>query len=157
VKQSEKTIIDTKLLQSLFVTRRSRDGVVNPDIQEWELETPKDIRNGAIRDLKKAFTTAFSNLRNGNIQKYKMGYKKKKTYPSVEIPKSAIRFERGFCTLYPKYKLGKIKLSKRDTPLELVYDCRLAFQQGEWYLVFLSKSCSPQSPLKTGLSHWIRV
>ena len=135
IKQSEKTVIDKKHLQSLFVTRKSRDGVINPNIQDWELETPKDIRNGAIRDLKKAFTSAFSNLRNGNIQTFKMGYKRKKTYPSVEIPRSAIKLENGFCMIYPKYKLGKIKMSKRDKQVALEYDCRLAFQNDEWYLV----------------------
>jgi len=147
VKQLEKTVVDKKVLQSLFVTRKSRSGVVNSNIQEWELETPKDIRNGAIRDLKKAFTTAFSNLRNGNIERFKMGYKRKKTYPSVEIPRTAIRLENGFCTLYPKYKLGKIKMSKRDEQVSLEYDCRLVFQNDEWYLVVpVKKILSSKKP-----------
>ena len=64
----------------------------NYSIFDWELETPKDIRFGALRDIKKAFGAVFSNLRNGNIKTFglKERTKKDETCQSMEIPNSAI-------------------------------------------------------------------
>ena len=77
-------------LRNKIVTAKNND-----TINDWELDTPKDIRAGAIRDLVKNHKTAFSNLRNGNINGFKIGFCKKKNYPSIEIPKSAIKLENG--------------------------------------------------------------
>ena len=51
-------------LRNKYVTAKD-----NPLVKEWELETPKDIRAGAINDMVKAYKTAISNLKNNNIQK----------------------------------------------------------------------------------------
>lgn len=136
VKNQEKTKIDKKELQRLFVTKKYRSGEMNPNIQDWELETPKDIRNGAIRDLHKAFKTSFSQLKNGIINHFQMRYKRKKSYPSVEIPRKAITItKKGKLLIYKTYKLGEIKLSKREKKFVLEHDCRLCCQYGHWYLV----------------------
>jgi hypothetical protein len=36
----------------------------NPIVEEWQSETPKDIRAGAIRDVIKNYKTAFTLLKN---------------------------------------------------------------------------------------------
>jgi hypothetical protein len=51
-------------LRDKFVTATAK-GVKNELVKEWELDTPKDVRAGAIRDLVKARKTAFTNLKNG--------------------------------------------------------------------------------------------
>jgi hypothetical protein len=58
-KQGEK--INFYELRNKYVTAKN-----NPNINEWELDTPKDIRAGAINDMVKAFKTAMSNLKNNN-------------------------------------------------------------------------------------------
>ena len=154
IRHQENTLIDTKKLQSLYVTKKNREGVLNETIEEWQFETPKDIRNGAIRDLKKAFKTAFTHLKRGLIRNFKMRFKRKKTYPSVEVPRTALSFKDGKLRLYPTYGLGPIKLSKREKHLSLEYDCRLQWSYGHWYLVvpYKKKSRERTPPTKNVVS-----
>lgn len=50
---------------------------INTEIQEWELNTPKDIRSCAIEELCSAYKSAFTNLKRGNIKFFNMDYRKK--------------------------------------------------------------------------------
>ena len=54
-------------LRNKYVTSKTRDGQNNPLIKEWEKKIPKDIRNGAIRDLVKNYKVCFSNKKNKNV------------------------------------------------------------------------------------------
>ena len=122
-------------LRNMLVTAKNND-----NINDWELETPKDIRAGAIRDLIKNHKTAFSNLRNGNIKAFKMGFCKKKNTPSIEIPKSAIKLDNGL-SIYKTYLPEKIKISKRDKiNYSIEYDCRLQYKHNKWYLIIPVKT-----------------
>ena len=40
--------------------------------EKWQLDTPKDIRAGAIRDIVKNYKTVFSQLKNRQIKHFKM-------------------------------------------------------------------------------------
>jgi len=79
-------------LRDKYITRK-RDGCINPEINEWEFETPSDIREGAIRDLVKNYKSAFSLLRNRQVQGFNMSFCCKKDAPSIEIPLSGISAE----------------------------------------------------------------
>ena len=135
VKQQDKFTVDKKKLQSLFVTRKYRDGTLNTNISEWHFNTPKDVRNGAIRDLYKATKTAFQNLKNGNIRKFHIGFKRKKTFPSIEIPKTALKIKNDKLMMYSTFIPEGIKMSKRDSKIPINYDCRLQYIYGCWFLV----------------------
>ena len=63
--------------------------------EKWQLDTPKDIRAGAIRDIVKNYKTVFSQLKNRQIKHFKMGFSSKRDSPSIEIPKSALNFDKG--------------------------------------------------------------
>ena len=111
----------------------------NNTLKDWELDVPKDIRAGAIRDLVKNYTTAFSLLKKGNIAHFRMSYCKKKDTPSIEIPKSAMKWnkEKGF-SIYKTYNLGNIKASKKQSKkdyTEIKHDCRLMFKNNHWYII----------------------
>lgn len=107
----------------------------NPNVKEWELETPKDIRAGAIRDLVKNYKTAFSCLKNKQIKGFKVGYASKKDTPSIEIPKSSIKIKNGLF-MYKTYIPNKIKLApKQKLNISIDYDCRLQIKNNKWYLV----------------------
>jgi len=107
----------------------------NETITDWEIETPKDIRAGAIRDLVKNHKTAFSNLKNGNIRSFNMSYCKKKHCPSIEIPKTAIKLDNGL-SIYKRYITDKIKISKKDNiNYTIEYDCRLQYKNNRWFLI----------------------
>ena len=74
-------------LRNKYVT--SKD---NPLVEEWETETPKDIRAGAVNDVVNNYKTSFSLLKNRQISGFNMSYQsKKKKEPSIEIPLSAIK------------------------------------------------------------------
>lgn len=115
----------------------------NTDINDWELETPKDIRAGAIRDMIKNHKTAFSNLKNNNIKGFKMGFCSKKDTPSIEIPKSALKNNKGLF-LYKSYIPDKIKVGRREKMnFSFDYDCRLQLKNNQWFLLV---------PIKTKVS-----
>ena len=83
IKQGEK--INFFDLRNKYVTAKN-----NPNVEPWELETPKDIRAGAIRDSVKNYNSAFSLLKNKQISGFKMKFCSKKDSPSIEIPSTAI-------------------------------------------------------------------
>ena len=118
-------------LRNKYVTAKD-----NPLVQEWELETPKDIRAGAINDMVKAYKTAISNLKNNNIQKFNLQYRKKKKESSIVIPSSAIKFKDKKMYIYKTYTKEEIKLSKDKClkNIELKHDCRLKNDNGKWFL-----------------------
>ena len=62
----------------------------NPELKEWEVKVPKDIRASAVTDLVSNYTSAFSNLKAGNISSFKMGYVDKKRSPAITMPLSGI-------------------------------------------------------------------
>ena len=53
------------------------ESIKNIEIKEFELKTPKDVRDNAVRRVIDARTTGFANLRNGNIKHFRMNFKKK--------------------------------------------------------------------------------
>jgi len=59
---------------------------------EWEFDTPKDIRDGAVNDVCKAYKTAFTNLKNGNIKRFKLNFRKKSSCSkSFVVPSTLIK------------------------------------------------------------------
>lgn len=118
-------------LRNKYVTSKNNDNV-----KEWEKETPKDIRAGAIRDMIKNFNTSFSLLKNKQINGFNMKYASKKDSPSIEIPKTAIKLKDGGLFMYNRYIPDKIKIGKRQSKLKLSidYDCRLQCKNNKWFL-----------------------
>jgi len=118
-------------LRNQFVTSKNNDKVAS-----WELNTPKDIRAGGIRDLNKAYISAISNLKRNNIKSFKLGFRKKKMPFSIEIPKSAIKVDGYSVSLYKTFLKDKIKTGKDKSiigmPIE--YDCRLKNENNKWFL-----------------------
>lgn len=105
--------------------------------KEWELETPKDIRAGAIRDLCKAYKTCMSNFKNGNINKFRMGFRSKKKSSSIEIPRNNIKITNKKVKIFPRKFNSEIRMSNDRTlrGLKLNHDCRLLFDKNKWFLV----------------------
>ena len=136
VKSGEETKINFYALRNKYVTAKN-----NPSIERWQLDTPKDIRAGALRDMVKNHKTAFSQLRSKNISHFKMNYCSKKDAPSIEIPKTALKFDGGFF-MYNSYMKTKINVGKRQKKikLDIDYDCRLQCKNNEWWLLIPIKT-----------------
>ncbi len=109
---------------------------------DWELQTPKDIRNGALRDIKKAYKTAWSNLEAGNINHFGLDFRRKKrgNEQSLEVPRSAIQVintkkTKGF-VIYTSYlpTVIKVKNPKKFKLTSLTHGTRLKKENNEWFL-----------------------
>jgi len=142
-----------KKLNKECITKKDNNIVKNEEVHnfdksiyDWELETPKDIRNGALRDIKKAYKTAWSNIKAGNINSFGLGYRQKKSYAeqSLEIDKSAVKTIRdnsgiilGF-RIYSTYMKSVIKIDKNSLNgidfKELTHNARLKKENNIWYL-----------------------
>jgi putative transposase len=108
----------------------------NHIVQDWELETPKDIRAGAIDDLVNAFKTSMSNLKNNNISRFHLQFRKKKYESSIVIPSTGLKLNEKGLVIYPTYCSEPIKVS-RDKALrniEFNHNCRLKNDNGNWFL-----------------------
>jgi transposase len=138
VRSLERTNVDVYELTKMFVTHKSRDGIVNDTIPDWTLDTPKDIRKGALWDLKAAYKAAFTNLKQGNIQNFNVGFRRKKSFPSIDIPSTALKYtDNRNLQLFPRYNLGELSIARRQRKKDLVAldnDCRLSYKNDCWYL-----------------------
>ena len=110
---------------------------------EWLKKTPKDIRDGAVRDISSAYSSAFTNLKNGNIKRFSIGYKSKKrcTREVVPIPKSALEILEDSVCIYKSRINRAIKLHKKSDISHLAeniaYDMKLLRYKsiGYWYIL----------------------
>jgi IS605 OrfB family transposase len=113
---------------------------------EWEFDTPKDIRAGAVNDVCKAYKTAFTNLKNGNIKRFKLNFRKKSSCSkSFVVPSTLIKIhtdennKRSF-RIAPKFlkddctvNIGRRTLKKHKT-LSIENDCRIVKKNREYFI-----------------------
>lgn len=134
--KEEGGFFDTYKMRDRFVTN-----LHNPNIEDWECETPKDIRYGAVRDLGKSIKTAFDLKKAGKIDKFQLKYRRKKDISSIEIPSYNAEFvkisERKYMLKVFVRKLGSMIKCSRDKCLEglsLEKYSRLMNVNGKWYI-----------------------
>lgn len=132
IKQNGNSEIDAFKLRNKFVTEKN-----NPLVEKWQTNTPKDIRAGAIRDLVKAYKTAFSQLNSGTVGSFNIGFRSKKTSFSLEINHRALKIVGHSIRLYPRFFGDNIKTSKDKClkNITLEYDCRLQIKHNIWYII----------------------
>ena len=130
------------------IVKKDQEHTFDKFLYDWELNTPKDIRKGALRDIKKAFTTAWVNLKNGNINKFGLSFRKRKKYnqQSMEIPNDAIKIIKkknkviGF-SIYSTYFGDNpiIKIKDKINIDKIEYYARLKQENNIWYLCIPNK------------------
>lgn len=77
----------------------------NPEIEDFELKTPKDVRTCAVQHACSAYKSGFSNLKKGNIKFFNMKFKKK-TEPKqwmMMTPKNIKIDEQGNIRILPTF------------------------------------------------------
>jgi putative transposase len=114
----------------------------NENVREWETNTPKEVRAGAVNDVCKAYKTGFANLALGNIKHFRLGFRKK-TEPNkcLLLPSSSVTNNNGILTIGKtflkkdsKISMGK-KTIKKHKNLVIEHDCRLVKQKNEYWLI----------------------
>jgi len=151
-----------EVLKKLKYRLKKMPSTKNEGIFEWELETPKDIRTGAIRDVCTAIKTGISKLKTGKIKHFRLGYRKKiDNNKSIVITKSLIENNNGKLQIAPTFfkdaykesckeackkvcnetsnktctfKMGK-KTIKKHKNLEINHDCHICKKHNEYWLM----------------------
>ncbi|ETP22898.1 hypothetical protein F441_03895 [Phytophthora nicotianae CJ01A1] len=76
-------------LRDLYVTKTSRKTPKYPEGMgpppEWVYDTPKNLRFNTLRTFQTNVKSALSNVKNGNIKKFKIDFSSKKKSPSFTI------------------------------------------------------------------------
>ena len=131
------------LEQESLMIKDSLQLTENPEINDWETNTPKEVRAYAIDDLLTARKAALSNLRNGNISKFKINFRSKKNVSqSITIQKSSIKFSlkkhkkkntKNRIGIYASI-LGYINIKKQTVPKTCNYDMKLNKYNNDFYL-----------------------
>lgn len=96
----------------------------NLRIKEWEINTPKEIRAHAIKDVIKAYKSCFSKKKPFDLH----FRSKKRNIGSLGIQKQSISFKNNKLQMYSTFLkpiiLGKKTLKRLK---DIKYDCRLTF------------------------------
>ena len=126
--------------EKLNTIKKSLKSSKNENIREWETNTPKEIRAGAVNDVCKAYKTAFANLKLGHIKHFRLGFRKKnESNKCLLLPKSSIANNGGILTIAKTFlKSSKISMGKKTIKkhrnLVIEHDCRLVKQKNEYWL-----------------------
>jgi putative transposase len=102
---------------------------------KWILNTPKEIREGAVFEAYKNRKACFTNLKNKNITNFKMKYlsKKKISWTINGIDSGIKKISNKVIELYPTYNIGRIKL-KEEIPDEF-QTCGIHYDGKFYYLL----------------------
>lgn len=109
------------------------------DKNKWILNTPKEIRAYSVKEAVTSFKSAFTNLKNKSINKFKIQFKSKKKLneENITIPKTAIKTLNSGSeikiysrSIHQSIKLKKEKIESIEHDIKLIHlkRCNL------WYL-----------------------
>jgi len=127
----------------------------NENIQSWELDTPKEIRADTVRDVCKAYKSAFSNYGKGKIKNFNISYRKKDKKEQcislqenlVSIEENQIKIAPSFFEVQSKFNVGK-KIRKELGNIFIDGACRLTKQQNKYNLYIPVKYAIKKNDIK---------
>jgi IS605 OrfB family transposase len=131
---------------------KSYDYTKNPLINDFETETPKDIRACAVKRCCDAYKTGFSNLKNGNIKFFKMHFKKK-TEPiqSIELTPKIISIRDGDIRIAPEYFKGECTLKSNKKINQTIENNVDIVRRYKEYYLHMSVKTEPKECKQTGM------
>lgn len=123
-------------------------GNKNNNIENWELNTPKEIRACAVNDVCKAYKTGFSQLKSGLIKFFNMKYRKKiNQKQSLTIPSTFLKLNNNHVKIAPtflkdnsNFKIGKNtikklqKLKEKNIIVDIQHDSKLIKEKNKFWL-----------------------
>jgi len=112
----------------------------NDNVQNWELNTPKGVREGAVDKCCNAYKENLNRFRKGQIKHFEMKFKKKKNpKKSITVPKSFIKIENNRIIVAPNFlgeegfEIGK-KTLKSNKNITINHDCEILKQYNTYWL-----------------------
>jgi putative transposase len=120
--------------------------LINQNIHDWELRTPKEIRLYALKSVSSAYKSAWTNVKRGHFSGFNMKFKSKKktnVQDCIEIVKTAVNFKNNKVFIYPTILKSGIKIGKRNLKkykdMKLIDHCKLEFDGTFYNLIINSK------------------
>lgn len=105
--QDDKTIIEEQIKDLKSILKKEKKTMLsekNENVDDWELNTPKDIRAGAIDEICTAYKSCYTNYRKGNIKFFNITFRKKSSKNKcITIPKVLIKLEDKKIKIAPSY------------------------------------------------------
>jgi len=147
----------TNKIAALSASKKAIKPEKNPNVQSWELETPKDIRLGEVFSACSAYKTGFTQIKNKTITHFKMAYRKKtRHYKSITVPKVFIKIVDSKFSIYGSYFSSKInglfsvgKYALKDVKeLVISHDCEIVKKRDEYWLHVPVKVETSNKPVK---------
>ena len=112
-------------LRNILVTRKHKDGTINENVSDWELNTPKDIRAAAVKECCQNYSTNFKKKK-----KFEMKYKTKKSNrQTINLEKACFSIKKGELFVYPDFMEESIGVI--DKPL---HKSKLIREYGKYWL-----------------------
>lgn len=128
----------------IWLRKRFINEVNIPKDKRWILDTPKHVRDGAIRDLAQGYSLNFQKRKENPSHSFEMKFRSKKdSHQSIVIPYDAIKSlqrndSQGEIKMYPTYIKNALLFHTRkssELPESIKYDCRLILDKlGRFYL-----------------------
>lgn len=100
----------------------------------WILETPKAIREASVFEAHKNYKSAFTNIKNGNINHFDIRYKKKKKESwTIGVPKTALNiYDKEIGIYESRTTYSRFKLTEKIKNIN--NDCNIHFDGLNYYL-----------------------
>ena len=130
--------LNFQFMRNIFVTKKNNEYHLN----EWEFETPKEIRAYSVKEFITRTSTNIDNIKKGLITRFKMNYKTKKQKQTIKIQKKSVKFENGGFLIYHTLLKDPIKVGKRTKKMrniEINHDIDLHYDGLRYYLLIPQK------------------
>ncbi len=92
--------------------------------QKWQLDTPKEIRANAVKEVVSNYKTAYKLLKNKNIKHFKMKFRTRKNNNDyIVLSKSSIKkIDETHFSIYPRKNFGVLRIRKDKTEIKEFLD-----------------------------------
>ena len=133
----------------------------NGGVLSWELNTPKEIRASAVKDVCLAYKTAITNLKRKNIRFFNFKYiKKEDNKKSFTIAHNTVKNNDGIIEIFKTFSKNALKfnMGKRSKlkhcSVNIEHDCRFYRKNGKYYISIPIKKENKKPELnKTNLNY----
>jgi putative transposase len=107
------------------------------------LDTPKHVREGAIKDLAQAYAINFKVRKRNPSHRFDIRFRKKRDTQSIVIPKDAFKQREDGVVLYPT-------MLSKDPLIDHVpsHDCRLTLDRGGRFVLHVPVDVDKFTPLR---------
>lgn len=114
-------------LRNEYVTAK-RKGVKNPNIEEYMLNTPKDVRADTLKELVSNFKGNMTKLKNKQIKFFELKHKLKKfSCQVIPLAKNSIKIlDKNRIQIYKTFTKTAFKFKEKNLKIE--HDCKLEWR-----------------------------